>query len=200
MKSLVLSLLVLGAFLVAFVQKEKTIVFYGDSITAGYGLSPEQAYPALVEKALEGQYTIINAGLSGETSAGGLSRLDWVLNRPTDIFVLALGANDALRGLPLGQTEKNLQAVILKVKQKYPNVKIALAGMKAPPNLGEQYTKEFENLYVNLAQKNDVVLIPFLLEGVAGHKELNQPDGIHPNPKGHSIIADLVIKNLRDIL
>jgi acyl-CoA thioesterase-1 len=177
----------------------KNILFFGDSLTAGYGLSTEEAFPALLEKELNKtsqEVKVTNAGLSGETSAGGLSRIDWILRQPVDIFVLELGANDGLRGLPLDQTRKNLQAIIDKVKAKHPNVKLVLAGMMVPPNLGKEYTNEFRNIYPDLARKNNGTLIPFLLEGVAGDEKLNLPDGIHPNVEGHKIVA----KNLARII
>lgn len=181
----------------------KTVLFFGDSLTAGYGLSTEEAFPALVEKELNKttqQIKITNAGLSGETSAGGLSRIDWILRQPVDIFVLELGANDGLRGLPLDQTRKNLQAIIDKVKAKYPNVKFVLAGMMVPPNLGKEYTDKFKNIYPDLAKQNKATLIPFLLEGVAGDEKLNQPDGIHPNVEGHKIVAKHVAKFISPLL
>jgi acyl-CoA thioesterase I len=180
-------------------QKSKTILFFGDSLTAGYGLSVDEAFPALVEKELQKQglaVKVVNAGLSGETSAGGLTRIDWILRQPVDILVLELGANDGLRGLPLDQTNKNLQGIIDKVKIKYPNCKVVLAGMMVPPNLGKDYTNQFKNIYPTLSKKNKGTLIPFLLEGVAGDEKLNLTDGIHPNVEGHKIVA----KNLTGIL
>lgn len=182
----------------------KVILFYGDSLTAGYGLSsPEEAFPAKVEKKLnqnENVCKVINAGLSGETSAGGLSRLDWVLRQPVDIFVLELGANDGLRGLPLDQTKKNLQSIIDKVKQKYPKAKIVIAGMMVPPNLGNDYTKKFQQIFPDLAKKNNATLIPFLLQDVAGNEKLNQADGIHPNIQGHNIVTETVYKVLQPLI
>jgi acyl-CoA thioesterase I len=175
----------------------KNILFFGDSLTAGYGLSTEEAFPALLEKELNKpavQVKVTNAGLSGETSAGGLSRIDWVLRQPVDIFVLELGANDGLRGLPLDQTRKNLQAIIDKVKAKHPDVKLVLAGMMVPPNLGKTYTDEFKNIYPELAKKNKATLVPFLLDGVAGDEKLNLPDGMHPNVEGHKIVAKNLVK------
>lgn len=175
------------------IQSPKVILFFGDSLTAGYGLSPEEAFPALLETELikvGKKVKIVNAGLSGETSAGGLSRIDWILRQPVDVFVLELGANDGLRGLPLDQTRKNLQSIMDKVKAKYPTCKIVLAGMMVPPNMGKAYTDEFKNIYPELAKKNNTTLIPFILEGVAGNEKLNQPDGIHPNIEGHRIIAN----------
>src|SRR5258706_1836817 len=167
-----LSKLILFSFVALLLQTQpKTILFFGDSLTAGYGLSPDQAFPALVEKELlkgNKKVKVINAGLSGETSAGGLSRIDWTLREPIDVFVLELGGNDGLRGLPLEQTKKNLQSIIDKVRAKYPKVKIILAGMMVPPNMGKEYSDEFKKMYPTLAEKNKAGLIPFLLEGVAG--------------------------------
>ena len=186
-----------------FSSAPKTIIFFGDSLTAGYGLSKDQAFPALIEQRLTkkgADYKVVNAGLSGETSAGGLGRIDWVLNQPVDIFVLELGANDGLRGLPLEQTRKNLQGIIDKVKRKFPGVKIVIAGMMVPPNLGNDYTKEFQAIFPALAKKNQATLIPFLLEGVAGIENLNLPDGIHPNAEGHQIVAGNVMKAIEGLL
>jgi len=173
----------------------KVILFFGDSLTAGYGLSPEEAFPALIEKKLnktEKKVKVVNAGLSGETSAGGLSRIDWILRQPVDIFVLELGANDGLRGLPVDQTRKNLQGIIDKVKAKYPTCKIVLAGMMVPPNMGKEYTEDFKRVYPELASKNKATLIPFILDGVGGIEKLNQADGIHPNVEGHQIISNKI--------
>lgn len=181
----------------------KVILFYGDSLTAGYGLSPEEAFPALVEKKLnkaDKVARVVNAGLSGETSAGGLTRLNWVIRQHIDIFVLELGANDGLRGLPLEQTEKNLQQIIDKVKARYPNVKIVIAGMMVPPNMGPEYTAKFRKIFPELARKNDATLIPFLLQDVAGNEKLNLGDGIHPNPEGHKIVAENVAKVIEPLL
>lgn len=183
--------------------KVKSILFFGDSLTAGYGLSPEEAFPALTEKKLNEKMKlckVINAGLSGETSAGGLTRIDWVLRQPVDIFILELGANDGLRGLPLEQTEKNLQAIINKVKKKYPEAKIVLAGMMVPPNMGKDYSTKFQTIYPRLAKNNKATLIPFLLEGVAGNEKLNLPDGIHPNVEGHKIVATTITNNIKHLL
>jgi len=186
-----------------FNQAPKVILFYGDSLTAGYGLSTEEAFPALIEKKLNKKdkvARIVNAGLSGETSAGGLTRLDWVIRQPIDIFILELGANDGLRGLPLEQTEKNLQEIIDKVKVKFPNVKIVIAGMMVPPNMGPEYTAKFRKIFPDLAKKNKATLIPFLLQDVAGNEKLNLGDGIHPNPEGHKIVADNVLKFIEPLL
>lgn len=182
----------------------KVILIFGDSLTAGYGLSsPIQAYPALVEKKLNEQhknYTVIGSGLSGETSAGGLARIDWVLRQPVDIFILELGANDGLRGLPLDETQKNLQSIIDKVKLKYPNVKIVVTGMMVPPNMGPVYTEKFKKIFPDLAKKNKTSLIPFLLQDVAGNEKLNQADGIHPTAEGHKILAENVYKVIAPLL
>jgi len=194
-------LLLFSSFLV--LKKQKTIIFFGDSLTAGYGLSTEQAFPFIVEQELLNRgldYKVVNAGLSGETSAGGLTRIDWILNQPVDIFVLELGANDGLRGLPLDQTKKNLQSIIDKVQNKNPEVEIVLAGMMVPPNMGKEYSDQFTNMYLELAENNDTIFIPFLLDGVGGHSDLNLPDGIHPNVEGHKIVAKTVLRFLEDIL
>jgi acyl-CoA thioesterase I len=186
-----------------FQEKGKVILFFGDSLTAGYGLSREQAFPALIEEKLskrDKEYTIINAGLSGETSAGGRSRIDWVLKRPIDILVLELGANDGLRGLPLTQTKENLQAIIDKTRAKFPDVKIIIAGMMVPPNMGPEYSNGFQQIFPELAEENDAILMPFLLDGVAGDKNLNQPDGIHPNQEGHKIVADNLLNGLKPLV
>ena len=184
-------------------QSPEKILFFGDSITAGYGLNPDRAFPALIQKQIDSlglNYTVVNAGLSGETSAGGLRRVDWVLQQGVDIFVLELGGNDGLRGLNLQQTKANLQGIVDKVKAKYPQSLIVLAGMEVPPNLGANYTLEFREMYVELAQKNEVLFIPFILEGVGGVPELNLPDQIHPNEEGHRKVAQHVWGYLADVL
>jgi acyl-CoA thioesterase I len=183
-------------------QSPEKILFFGDSITAGYGLNPDRAFPALIEKQIDSlglNYTVVNAGLSGETSAGGLRRVDWVLQQGVDIFVLELGGNDGLRGLNLQQTKANLQGIVDKVKATYPQSLIVLAGMEVPPNLGANYTLEFREMYVELAQENDVLFIPFILEGVGGVPELNLPDQIHPNEEGHRKVAQHVWGYLVDV-
>jgi acyl-CoA thioesterase-1 len=184
-------------------SSQKVILFFGDSLTAGYGLSPEEAFPSLVGEQLNKQgklCKVIPAGLSGETSAGGLSRIDWVLRQQPDVFVLELGANDGLRGLPLDQTEKNLQAIINKVKTKYPKTKIVIAGMMVPPNMGPAYTEKFQKIFPALAKKNNATLIPFLLVNVAGNEKLNQADGIHPTAEGHQIVANTITKIIEPLL
>ncbi len=172
-----------------------TILFFGDSLTAGLGLDPNLAFPGLLQQRLDSlgySYQVINAGLSGETTASGKNRLGWVLNQPVDVFVLELGANDGLRGIPLTETRKNLKAMIGQVREKYPDVVIVLAGMQLPPNMGPEYTDEFRKLFPQLAQSEDVLLIPFLLRDVGGIPELNQEDGIHPTAAGHAIVAENV--------
>ncbi len=180
-----------------------TILFLGDSLTAGLGVPEPQAYPALVQEKITAEhlpFDVVNAGLSGDTSAGGLSRLDWILQKPIDILVLALGANDGLRGLPIAQMETNLQAIIDKVKAKDPQAKIVVAGMQTPPNLGADYTAKFAAVFPELAQKNHAALVPFLLEGVGGQVDLNQADHIHPTPAGHKILAENIWKVLAPLL
>ena len=181
----------------------KNIVFFGNSITAGYGVEQSEAFPALIQEKIDSlklHYKVINAGVSGETSAGGKSRVDWVLQQPVDVFVLELGGNDGLRGIPLFETKKNLQGIIDEVKKKYPAAKIVLAGMEIPPNMGKKYTDEFRALYHELSEKDQTLLIPFLLKGVGGEPELNQGDGIHPNVEGHKIVAENVWTVLKEVL
>src|SRR5687767_11979736 len=185
------------------IAKKKTIVFFGNSLTAGYGLSPSEAFPAIIQKKIDSlglPYQVVNAGVSGETSSGGKTRIDWILRETVDIFILELGANDGLRGTPLSETKKNLQDIIEKVRAKYPDTKLVFAGMEIPPNMGQAYTTEFRNIYTELAAKNNMTLIPFLLEGVGGEPELNQADGIHPTAEGHLIVADNVWKQLEKLL
>ena len=183
---------------------QKKILFFGDSLSAGYGLEDvNDAFPGLIQakiEALKLDYTVVNSGVSGETTSGGKNRIDWVLNEKPDIFILELGANDGLRGVPLAQTKENLQYIIDAVKKKYPSTKIVLAGMQLPPNMGQTYTTEFKNLYPSLADKNDVYLIPFLLDNVGGIVALNQADGIHPTKEGHEVLATNVWKVLKPIL
>ncbi|HYJ03569.1 MAG TPA: arylesterase [Chthoniobacterales bacterium] len=182
---------------------KKAILFLGDSLTAGLGVQPAEAFPALVAEKIRAAglpFEVENAGLSGDTSAGGLRRIDWLLQRPIDVLFLELGANDGLRGQPLKSLKANLQAIIDKTKAKNPQAKIVLAGMQVPPNLGAEYASGFQRVFAELAQENNAVLIPFLLEGVGGNRELNQQDLIHPSAAGHGIIADLVWSALEPIL
>lgn len=179
------------------------ILFFGNSITAGYQLAVEQAFPAIIQEWMDSlgyDYQAVNAGLSGETTASGKNRIEWVLRTVPDIFVLELGANDGLRGLPLEETPKNLQSIIDQVKKANPDVKIIIAGMKVPPNLGQDYASGFEKIFPKVAEDNDALLIPFILEKVAGNPELNLPDGIHPTPEGHLLVAETVWQYLQPIL
>lgn len=181
----------------------KTILFFGDSLTAAMGLDPAEGFPAEIQEKIDSLglgYEVVNAGLSGETSAGGRSRINWILNQEVDVFVLELGANDGLRGIPVEETRQNLQAIIDIVREKNPNVEIILAGMQVPPNLGPEYTEGFQGIFPELARKNDLHLIPFLLEGVAGDPELNQQDGIHPTAEGYEIVAENVWQVLGPVL
>jgi acyl-CoA thioesterase-1 len=181
----------------------RTVVFLGDSLTAGFGLPPTEAFPALIGDKIRAAglpFQVENAGLSGDTSAGALRRTDWLLQRPIDVLLIELGGNDGLRGLPVKSLKANLQAIIDKVKAKNPSVKLVIAGMQIPPNLGTDYSANFTRLYAELARENNAVLIPFLLEGVGGHRDLNQPDMIHPTAAGHRIIAELVWRTLEPIL
>jgi acyl-CoA thioesterase-1 len=182
----------------------ETILCFGDSITAGYGLEDSNdAFPALLQEKIDSldlNYVVVNSGLSGETTAGGKSRIDWVLNQDIDIFLLELGANDGLRGVPLSETRANLQAIINTVEEKSPNTKIILAGMQLPPNMGQKYTTEFRELYAEIAEANDLAFIPFILKDVGGIAELNQSDGIHPTVEGHKIVAHTVWEVLKPML
>lgn len=182
---------------------KKVILFFGTSLTAGMGLDPNDAFPAVIQEKIDSLslgYEVVNAGLSGETTAGGKNRINWVLNQKVDIFVLELGANDGLRGVPLIETKSNLQAIIDVVKDKNPDTKIVLVGMEIPPNMGEAYTSEFRNIFPDLAKKNNLELVPFLLKDVGGVPELNQPDGIHPTAEGQKILANNVWKVLKQVL
>jgi acyl-CoA thioesterase I len=181
----------------------KIILFLGDSITAGYGLDPSQAYPALIQEKIDAkhwQFKVVNAGQSGDTSAGGLSRMDWLLRSPVDVLVLELGGNDGLRGLPVETTKKNLQAIVDRTRAKYPAAKIVLAGMIVPPNMGRDYGQKFEAIFRDIAKKNQAALIPFVLEGVGGVRDLNLSDGIHPSARGQEIVAANVWKVLEPVL
>ena len=181
-------LLALLALVSATSASGGNILFLGDSLTIGLGVQQEQAYPALIQKKIRAAhlpFDVINAGISGDTSAGGLARLDWVLQKPIDVLVLALGANDGLRGLPVAQLKSNLQSIIDKVKAKNPAVKVVIAGMEIPPNYGADYAAQFSAVFPELAKQNHAALVPFLLEGVGGHIDLNQPDHIHPTAAGH---------------
>ena len=179
------------------------ILFLGDSITAGNGLELAQAFPALIQEKIDAKgwrFKAVNAGQSGDTSAGALDRLDWLLKNPVEVLVLELGGNDGLRGLPVETTRKNLQLIIDRTKTKYPSARIVIAGMKVPPNMGRDYGDKFAAIFADLAKKNKAPLIPFVLEGVGGVPALNLPDGIHPTAKGQEIVAATVWKTLEPVL
>jgi acyl-CoA thioesterase-1 len=183
----------------------RTVLFFGDSLTAGYGLddAATQAFPGLIQEKITAAklpYRVINAGLSGETTAGGLRRIDWVLRMPVDVFVLELGGNDGLRGLPVDVAAKNLQGILNKVRAKNPSVKLVIAGMHMPTSMGAAYTRDFAKIFPALAEANQATLIPFLLEGVGGVPEMNLPDGFHPNVEGHRRVADTIWKTLEPLL
>jgi len=193
----------LSVVLIGATPSPAVILFLGDSITAGYGLEISQAYPALIQQRIEAKkwpFKVVNAGQSGDTTAGGLNRIDWLLRSRIDVLVLELGGNDGLRGVPAETIRKNLQAIIDRVKTKYPKAKIIIAGMKLPPNMRSSYTQQFESVFASIAKKNDAPLIPFILEGVGGVSELNQPDGIHPTVRGQQMVAANVWKVLEPVL
>jgi acyl-CoA thioesterase-1 len=185
-------------------EKPKTLLFFGDSLTAGYGLSdPDEAFPGLLQQKIDSlnlPYKVVIAGLSGETSAGGKARVPWILKQNIDVFVLELGANDGLRGISPAETSKNLQAIIDQVKAKYPNCKIVLTGMLMPPSMGAKYAADFKAVFPTIAKQNNLAFVPFLLDGVGGVARLNQGDGVHPTAAGHRILADNVWSVLKDVL
>ncbi len=181
----------------------KTILFFGDSITAGYGVDPDEAYPALIQRKLNDAglpWKVVNAGLSGETTSGGLRRLDWILRQRVDIFVIELGGNDGLRGIAPATTRSNLEHMIERIHQQSPDARVIIAGMQLPTNLGPDYTRDFAAIYPEVARASGSGLIPFLLDRVGGVTTLNQPDGIHPTAEGHQIVADTVWRTLQPLL
>jgi acyl-CoA thioesterase-1 len=174
---------------------QKIILFFGNSLTAGYGIDQEDAFAGLTQLRVDSlglDFKVINGGLSGETTAGGLSRLDWFLEDQPEIFILELGGNDGLRGIAITETKSNLLAMVDKVRAKFPETKIILAGMQIPPNMGQEYSNEFKEIYPAVAKEKNVILIPFLLENVGGIPELNLPDGIHPTEEGHKIVLETI--------
>lgn len=186
-------------------QGPRTVVFFGDSITAGYGLADPaaQAYPALVARKIASaglSWRVTNAGLSGETTAGGLRRIDWVLKQPADLVVLALGGNDGLRGVPPAETSANLRGIIGRIRARRPGAGIVLAGMLMPDSMGADYARQYASAFREVAREERVSLIPFLLEGVGGRPELNQADGIHPTAAGHAVVAETVWRALQPML
>ncbi len=193
--TMIIWLVFCGAAVAEEADSTRTLLFYGDSLTAGYGIDREQAFPALIQARIDSlgwDFEVFNAGLSGETSAGGLRRIDWILRQKVDVFALELGANDGLRGIDLKDTRSNLQGIVDRVKAKYPDVVLVVVGMQMPPNLGPEYTAEFKGLYSSLAEQNGAALIPFLLAGVGDRPELNLPDGNHPTVAGHKVVAENV--------
>jgi acyl-CoA thioesterase-1 len=181
----------------------RTVLFVGTSLTAGLGLDPEEAYPAIIGAKIDSAglpYTVVNAGVSGETSAGALRRIDWLLRGPVDVLVLETGANDGLRALPVDSTRANIRAILDRVKSARPAARLALVQMEAPPNLGAEYTSSFRAMFPAVARETGATLIPFLLEGVAGEAGLNQSDGIHPNVRGERIVAENVWRALGPLL
>lgn len=201
MKRLLLLFLLYSTSVIA--QEKKTILIFGDSITAGYGIEPSQAFPALIQDRIDSlgmNHEVINGGLSGETSAGGLRRINWVLQRKVDVMILELGGNDGLRGIDLTSTKENLQKIIDRALANNPNMEILIAGMQVPPNLGIEYTREFQSIYPDLANENDLELIPLILDKVGGSDEYMQPDQIHPNVAGHRIVADTIWESLKRVL
>jgi acyl-CoA thioesterase-1 len=184
-------------------NEKKRILFLGNSITAGYGLIIEEAYPALIQQKIDSlklNYECVNAGLSGETTSGGLRRLDWLMKNPVDILIIALGGNDGLRGIPPEHSKENLLQMVDKTRQKYNGVTIIIAGMEAPANMGEKFTKEFKTIFKEVSQQKKTAWVPFLIEGVGGIEELNQADQIHPNIQGQKIVAANVWRVLKNIV
>ena len=185
-------------------ETRPAVLFFGNSLTAGYGLdNPQDAFPGLIAQRIDSlglPYRVVQAGVSGETTSDGLTRVSWTLNQPVAVFVLELGANDGLRGLPPAETYANLAAIIDTVRQRKPEAQILLAGMMVPPSMGPDYGAEFAAIFPDLAQAKDVALIPFLLEGVGGETDLNQADGIHPTAEGHRILAENIWTALRPML
>jgi len=184
-------------------DSQHVIMFFGNSLTAGLGVTPEESFPGQIAQRLDSlgyPYRVINAGLSGETTASGMNRISWVLREKPDVFILELGANDGLRGIALEETKKNLEQIVEEVKNANPEVTLILTGMQIPPNMGPEYTETFKNLFPELAEAHDLLLVPFLLDGVGGIPELNQADGIHPTPKGHQILAENVWQVLFPVL
>jgi acyl-CoA thioesterase-1 len=182
---------------------KRTLLILGTSLTAGLGLDPKDAYPALLEAKADSAglaWTVVNAGLSGETSAGALRRADWVLSGPGDVVVVETGANDGLRGVEVDSTRANIRALLARVKAAKPGVPVLLVQMEAPPNMGQRYTRQFHDMYAALAKEAEVPLLPFLLDGVAGVAKYNQADGIHPNEDGSKLVAANLWKALETVL
>lgn len=187
----------------ALAQEPKRVVILGDSIAAGYGIDPDDAFPALLQKKVDAAklpFKVVNAAVSGDTTASGLRRINWILKQPLYALVIELGGNDGLRGIPVAETRENLQGIIDRTREKFPNAKFVIAGMKMPANMGAEYTADFEKVFIEIAQKNKAALVPFLLENVGGKAELNLPDRIHPTPEGHRLVAENVWPVLEKVL
>jgi acyl-CoA thioesterase I len=179
------------------------VLFVGDSLTAGYGLDPDEAFPALIQRKIDEaglRYRVVNAGVSGETSAGARRRIDWLLAQPVAVLVVETGANDGLRGQDPAATAENIQAIFDRARREASPPKVVVVGMQAPPNYGADFARRFRDIYPELAKKNGAVLVPFLLDGVAGVPALNQADGIHPTAEGQRKLADIVWKALQPLL
>jgi acyl-CoA thioesterase I len=184
-------------------SERPAVMFLGTSLTAGFGIDPEQAYPALIQRKIDSAglgYRVVNAGVSGETSAGALRRVDWLFQEPVAVLVVETGANDGLRGLPPDSLRANIQAIFDRARQLRPPPKLVLLGMRVPPNYGRSYSQRFQTIYPELARANDAVLVPFLLEGVGGVSNLNQPDGVHPTAEGQRKLAETVWRALEPVL
>jgi len=200
---LALLLMFSGALVNGAETERKTIFIVGDSIAAGHGVDPEEAFPGLLQSRINEKklaYEVVNAGVSGDTTAGGARRMPWLLKRRIDVLALELGGNDGLRGITPRETKANLEKIIDLAREKNPDIQIIIAGMQMPQNMGEEYTREYREVFPSVAKSKDVKLIPFLLEGVGGKADLNLPDRIHPNPAGHKIIADTVWAVLQPVL
>lgn len=181
----------------------KSVVVLGDSIAAGYGLEPGESFPAVLQKKIDAltlPFVVVNAGVSGDTTASGLRRVDWLLKRPMAVLIIELGGNDGLRGISPAETKSNLDGIIKRVRARQPEVEIILAGMRMPPNVGTEYAREFENVFPAVAKENQVALIPFVLEGVGGREEFNLEDRIHPTAEGQKLVAENIWRVLQPVL
>jgi acyl-CoA thioesterase-1 len=201
---LCIAVFILSAVAVAAQESEPPVVlFFGDSLTAGYGVGKAKGFPARVQAIADSAglpLRVVNAGLPGETTAGGLRRVDWMLQKPVDVFLLELGGNDGLNGVPLAETERNLQGIIDRVRVRAPAAQLVIVGVRLPPNLGADYTEGFQAIFTRLAKTNSATLIPRLLQGVAGNRQLMRADGIHPNEAGHHLVAETVWQKLAPLL
>lgn len=201
--ALITALLLCGLVLPLLGQETRNVLILGDSLADGSGVNRSQAFPSLLQEKIDSAklpFKIINAGVSGDTSAGGLRRIDWLLRRKTDVLLLELGGNDGLRGMSPELTRSNLQGIIDKAKKKQPDIRIVIAGMQMPENMGKDYAEKFKKVFPDLAKANNCALIPFLLEGIGADPRYNLPDLIHPNPEGHKIVASTIWKTLEPTL